>query len=64
MDQIWVVRQVVERAKEYHTPVCMSFVDLTKAYDSVNRQALIAILKEYGVPQGLADFVQEQECVP
>ena len=37
----------------------MSFVGLTKAYDSVNRKALIAILKEYGVPQGLADLVQE-----
>ena len=59
MDQMWVVWQVVERSKEYHTPVCMSFDDLTKAYDSVNRQALIAILKEYGVPQGLADLVQE-----
>ena len=46
VDQIWIVRQVVESAKEYHIPVCMSFVDLTKAYDSVNRQALIAILKE------------------
>ena len=51
VDQIWVIWQVVERAKEYHTPVCMSFVDLTKAYDSVNRQALIAIVKEYGVPR-------------
>ena len=59
VDQIWVVRQVVERAKEYRIPVCMSFVDLTKVYDSMNRQALIAILKEYGLPQGLADFVQE-----
>ena len=58
-DQIWVVRQVVERAKEYHTPVCMSFVDLTKAYKSVNRQALIAILKKYRVPQGLTDNIQE-----
>ena len=59
MDQIWVVQQVVEGAKEYHIPVCMSFVDLTKAYNSVNQQALIAILKEYGVPQGLADLIQE-----
>ena len=28
----------------------MSFVDITKASNSVNRQALIAILKECGVP--------------
>ena len=31
VDQIWVARQVVEMAREYHTPVCMSFVDFTKA---------------------------------
>ena len=36
VDQIWVTRQVVERAAEYHTPVLMCFVDLTKAYDSVD----------------------------
>ena len=59
MDQIWVARQVVERATEYHIPVCMSFVDFTKVYDSVDRQALIAILKKYGVPQVLVDLIQE-----
>ena len=31
VDQISVVWQVVERPKEYHTPVCMSFVDLNKS---------------------------------
>ena len=35
VDQIWVARKVVERAREYHSPVCMSFVDLAKVYDSV-----------------------------
>ena len=59
MDQIWVARQVVERATEYLTPICMSSVDLSTAYDSVDRQALIAILKEYGVPQVLIDLIQE-----
>ena len=59
MDQIWVARQVVERAKEYLTPICMSSVDLSKAYDSVEWRALIAILREYGVPQVLIDLIQE-----
>ena len=52
VDQIWVAWQIVERAKEYHIPVCMSFVDLTKAYDSVNQQALFTIFEEYGVQSG------------
>ena len=46
-----VVRQVVERATEYRTPLYLCFMDLTKAYDSVNRLAMKAILKEYGVPK-------------
>ena len=37
----------------------MCFVDLTKAYDSVDRAALIAILKKYEVPHHLTDIIQE-----
>ena len=57
VDQLWVVRQVVERATEYRTPLYLCFVDLTKAYDSVNRQAMTAVLKEYGVPQQLVEII-------
>ena len=48
VDQIWVARQVVEKAAEYHTPVLMCFVDLMKAYESVDCSALVAVLKSYG----------------
>ena len=58
IDQIWVVGQVVERAAEYRTPVLMCFVDLTKAYDSVDRSALVAVLRSYGVPHQLVDIIQ------
>ena len=56
IDQIWVVRQVIEKATEYRTPVHLCFVDLTKAYDSVDRTALTAI---YGAPHQLVDIIQE-----
>ena len=59
VDQIWVVRQVVERATGYRTPVFMCFVDLTKAYNSVNHQAMAAILRVYGVPCQLVAIVEE-----
>ena len=36
VDQLWVVRQVVERATEYRNPLYLCFVDLTKVYDSIN----------------------------
>ena len=45
VEQIWLTRQVVERVKEYHTPVYLCFMDLIKAYNSVDRAALIAVLR-------------------
>ena len=59
VDQIWVVRQVIEKATEYRTPVHLCFVDLTKAYDSVDCTALVEVLRSYGVPHQLVDIIQE-----
>ena len=59
VDQIWVARQIIERATEYQTPVHLGFVDLTKAYDSVDRSALFAMLRHYRVPQQLIDIIKE-----
>ena len=59
IDQIWLTRQIIERAVEYETAAYLCFVDLTKAYDSVDRAALIAILKSYKVPRQLIDIIQE-----
>ena len=56
-DQIWVTRQIIERAAEYNTPAHLCFIDLTKAYDSVNRDALIAVLRNYKVPSHLVDII-------
>ena len=47
VDQIWVTRQVMEKAVEYRIPVHLCFIDLTKAYDSVDRAAMVAILRSY-----------------
>ena len=59
VDQILVARQIIERATEYQTPVHLGFVDLTKAYESVDRPALFAMLRHYRVPQQLIDIIKE-----
>ena len=41
----------MEKAREFHAPLYMCFVDLKKAYDSVNRKALWSVLqKRYHFP--------------
>ena len=44
----------MKRAREYHTPLFLCFVDLKKAYDSVNCDALWTVLEQrYHLPSKL-----------
>ena len=56
---MWVTRQIIERVAEYETAAHLCIVDLTKAYDSVDCHALIAVLKNYKVPCQLIDIIKE-----
>ena len=40
MDMIFTARQVQEKCREQHQDLLMVFIDLTKAFDSVDRAGL------------------------
>ena len=48
-DQIFVVRQLCEKLKEKRKLVYMAFMDLEKAYDRVDREALWQVMRIYGI---------------
>ena len=48
-DQIFAVKQICEKAKRKRKKVFMGFMDLEKAYDSVNRKGLWQVLSMYVV---------------
>ena len=50
VDSIFSIRQLQEKVKEQQSKLYVAFIDLTKAFDSVNRDALWAIMKKFGVP--------------
>jgi hypothetical protein len=52
-DQILCIRQILEKKWEYNETVHQLFIDFTKAYDSVRREVLYNILREFGVPMKL-----------
>jgi hypothetical protein len=49
-DQIFCIRQILEKIWEFNWTVHQLFVDFKKAYDSVRREVLYSILVEFVVP--------------
>ena len=59
IDQIFAIRVLAEKAREFNTPLFLLFVDLRKAYDSVNREALWMVLRrKYHLPEKVIRILQ------
>ena len=59
VDQIFTLRVLAEKAKEFNTSLYLAFVNLRKAYDSVNWQALREVLeKKYLLPSMLVHILR------
>ena len=56
---IFVSRQLHEKCRERHQDLCMTFVDLTKAFDTVNRDLLWNILRKFGCPPTFVAILQQ-----
>jgi hypothetical protein len=57
-DQIFCVRQILEKKWEFNETVHQLFVDFKKAYDSVRREVLYNTLIEFGVPKKLVRLIK------
>lgn len=59
IEQIFNVRQVLEKHVEHQQECAMAFIDLRKAYDSVDRELMMAILRAEGVPEKLVKLIEK-----
>ena len=53
IDMIFSLRQIAEKVREKNHEMYMVFVDLTKAFDTVNRTALWRVLQKLGIPENM-----------
>ena len=57
MDQIFTVRQILEKFHEYGIDLHMLFIDYVQAFDQLSRNGLIRALLRLGIPRKLVSLV-------
>ncbi|KAI8513702.1 hypothetical protein Bbelb_080260 [Branchiostoma belcheri] len=68
IDMVFAARQLQEKCQEQNCDLFSTYVDLTKAFDSVCREGLWKIMAKYGCPQKFITLVRQfhdgmQACV-
>nr|VZI44361.1 unnamed protein product [Spirometra erinaceieuropaei] len=58
-DMIFDARQLQEKCREMRTHLYPTFVDLTKAFDAVNREGLWKIMQKFGCPERFTQMVRQ-----
>ena len=58
IDQVFILKMVVERSREFNKPLHICFIDLQKAYDSVNCGALWRICRGYGLSDKMIKMIK------
>ena len=59
IDMIFTVQQLQEKCQEQNVDLYMTFVDLTKAFDTVSREGLWKIMAKFGCPAKFIAMVRQ-----
>ncbi|GFR70251.1 retrovirus-related Pol polyprotein from type-1 retrotransposable element R2, partial [Elysia marginata] len=58
-DQIATLRIIVEQSLEWSSPLIVNFLDSEKAFDSIDRELLSKIMRNYGIPEKIVSLVRK-----
>ncbi|KAE9421038.1 hypothetical protein Angca_002183, partial [Angiostrongylus cantonensis] len=59
MDHIHTLTRLIEVSREYKRPLCLTFIDLEKAFDSIEIAALMEALDSQRVPTQYIKILRE-----
>ena len=58
VDMVFVVRQLQEKRREQNRNMCIAFIDLTKAFDTVDRDLFWIVMRRFGCPRKFVAIVR------
>ena len=59
IDMIFAARQLQEKCQEQNTDLYSTYIDLTKAFDTVSREGLWRIMAKYGCPRKFVAIIRQ-----
>ncbi|XP_065570252.1 uncharacterized protein LOC136033430 [Artemia franciscana] len=59
IEEIFTIRQIVEKTTEFRKKALIAFVDFRAAFDSVDQKALLRILDLTGLPEKYCRFLKK-----
>ncbi|KAK6736143.1 hypothetical protein RB195_019052 [Necator americanus] len=59
IDHIHIVSKLIKVSREYKMPLCLTFIDLKKAFDSVEIEAVVEALDNQGIPTQYIKVLRE-----
>ena len=59
MDHIHTITRLIEVSREYKRPLCLTFIDLKKAFDTVETEAVIEALGKHDIPTQYIKILRE-----
>ena len=57
-DNVWILRSIIDDCKARHRPLCATFVDVRKAFDTVSHESIVRAAERIGFPPGLVAYIR------
>ena len=57
-DNVWILRSIIDDCKVRHRPLCVTFVDVRKAFDTVSHESVVKAAERIGFPPALVSYIR------
>ena len=57
-DNIFILRTIIEQCTEWQRELIINFIDFEKAFDSLHRDSIWKILRNYGIPPKIVSIIK------
>ena len=57
-DNVWILRSILDDHKARHRPLCVTFVDVRKAFDTVSHESVVKAAERIGFPPALVTYIR------